>query len=219
MKTKLKIIEYSNKMLEDRLTIGTGGNISIKTRENFVYITPSGIPYERLKPEDISVLDLKGNLINGKKPSSETDLHLALYEKREDISSVIHCHSLYATVLACMKMELPPIHYLVAFSGNKVPVADYAPFGTKALTDKTVLAMKNYNAVLMANHGLLTSGMNVEHAYSVALNIEFACNVYVKILSAGDPVILNNGRIMDVKTRLDNYLAPFLTSPTFSEDK
>lgn len=207
---KEKIVNYSKKMITDSLTTGTGGNLSVKFN-NRIYITPSGVEYDSLKAEDISVLDLDGNFLGiGKKPSSEKGFHLGIYQSRGDVSSIIHTHSTYSTILACLKKELPPIHYLVAIAGNKVPVAEYAKFGSDELGENILRVLKDYNAVFMANHGLMACGISVEAAYAVALNIEFVSEIYVKALGVGNPVVLTDQQIGDVEEKLNNYINPYL---------
>ena len=208
---KENIIRYGNEMVKEALTTGTGGNLSFKKADS-VFITPSGIDYRDLTLSDIVELDLNGNVINGeKKPSSETEFHLGIYRNRKDVTSIVHTHSTYATVLACLNRELPPIHYLVALAGNKVPVAEYAAFGTRELSEKIIAVLEDYKAVFLANHGLVAMGNSLSEAYSIALNIEFVSKVYVKGLGAGNPVSLSEDRIKAVKEKLDNYLNPYLS--------
>lgn len=208
---KQAVIDYSLKMVKDGLTTGTGGNVSIKDNDK-IFITPTGVDYNCLDCDDISELDLEGNFLgNGKKPSSEYAFHCGIYAKRNDVKCIIHTHSLYATVLACLKKELPPIHYLVGLSGKKVPVADYALFGTKELSNNILSVMEDYNAVLLANHGLVCMGKTPDQAYSIALNIEFACKVYVLSMSAGTPINLTDDQINEVQNRLNNYMNPYFS--------
>ncbi len=202
---KKNIVKYCVKMLKDSLTTGTGGNISVKNREN-IFITPSGIDYLELDFKDISVLDLNGNYLgNGKKPSSETAFHCAVYKKRPDVQAIVHTHSVYSTVLACMKKELPPIHYLVALSGDKVPVAEYGEFGSVELSDNIISVLENYNAVFLANHGLVTMGESLLQAYNTALHIEFCSKIYVLSLGIGTPNIIESKELNKIKNKIKNY--------------
>ncbi len=151
---KKEIIRFGKKLIDSRLTTGTGGNLSIFNRkEGLIAITPSGIDYLEMQLEDIVLININGEIKEGaQKPSSELNFHTLLYLKRNDINAVIHTHSVYATTLACLNWEIPPVHYLVAFSGNKVPLAPYATFGTTELSDNISKTIENYNAVLLANH-------------------------------------------------------------------
>ncbi|MCB9480258.1 MAG: class II aldolase/adducin family protein [Desulfobacteraceae bacterium] len=201
-----QIIKYCLKMEKDGLTSGTGGNISVKN-ENRIYITPSGIDYSELIPEYISELDEDGNFLGiGKRPSSEREFHSKIYKTRPDVKSIVHTHSTYACVLGCLKKELPPVHYLVASAGKKVPVAGYAGFGTKELADEICSVISDSNAVFMANHGLVSVGKTLYQAYSTALYIEFVSKVYVISLSCGKPFELDENEIADAVERIDSYL-------------
>ena len=119
------IVAYCQKMITSRLTTGTGGNISICNRaRGEVAMTPTGIDYFEMKAADVVIMSLSGEIIEGNvKPSSEAEMHLALYKRRDDISAVVHTHSVFATTIACLRWELPPVHYLIGFSGKKVPLA------------------------------------------------------------------------------------------------
>ncbi|MGE4520149.1 MAG: class II aldolase/adducin family protein [Desulfobacteraceae bacterium] len=202
---KNQIVRYCLKMQKDGLTSGTGGNISV-LHDNKIYITPSGVEYESLLPDDISELDSNGNFFGkGKPPSSEKGFHAKIYRTRPDVKSIVHTHSTYACVLACLKKELPPVHYLVASAGKKVPVAEYAGFGTDELADNICSSIGEFNAVLMANHGLLSVGKTLKQAYSTAQYIEFAAKVYVISLSCGKPFELDDLQIEDAVKRIGNY--------------
>ncbi|MBC8590145.1 L-fuculose-phosphate aldolase [Wansuia hejianensis] len=192
-KERAQIVEYGKKLITSNLTKGTGGNISIFFREEkLMAITPSGIDYFKLNPEDIVVMDLNGNIVDGKqKPSSEYSMHKIFYERRSDINSVVHVHSTYSTTLSSLNWELPAVHYLVAISGGKnVRCADYATFGTKELAENAYKAMEDRMAVFLANHGLLTGGKDLPNAFNKAEEIEFCAEIYYRTKSIGNPVIL-----------------------------
>jgi L-fuculose-phosphate aldolase len=201
-----QIIKYCLKMEKDNLTSGTGGNISVK-HGNKIYITPSGIEYNELETKDISELDEDGNFSGvGKPPSSEKEFHSRIYKLRPDVKSIVHTHSTYACVLGCLKKELPPIHYLVAAAGRKVPVADYAGFGSRELANEICSVILDSNAVFMANHGLVSVGKTLYQAYQTALYIEFVSKVYVISLSCGKPFELDDNQIDDAIKRIESYL-------------
>lgn len=186
------LIEYGMKLIQSGLTKGTGGNLSIFDRgKGLMAITPSGMDYFEIQPEDILIMDLAGNIVEGERtPSSEYGMHRILYKNREDINAIVHAHSTYSTTIACLNWEIPAVHYLVAFAGLSVPCAKYATFGTEELAQNALEAMKDRNAVLLANHGLLTGGTNLAHAFNIAEEIEFCAEVYYRAKSIGDPVIL-----------------------------
>lgn len=189
------LVQYGKKLIESNLTTGTGGNISVFMRdENLMAITPSGIDYFKTKPEDILIMDLNGNVVDGKqKPSSEYSMHKVFYEKRSDINSVVHVHSKYSTTLSCMNWELPAVHYLVAVSGgNNVRCAEYATFGTQELAENAFEAMKDRYGVFLANHGLLTGAKDLPNAFNKAEEIEFCAEIYCRAKALGEPKILSD---------------------------
>lgn len=187
-----EIVRYGKKLLNAQLTSGTGGNLSILNREEgLMAISPSGIEYPDTQPSDVPVLDMDEVVVQGfRKPSSELAFHLALYRKRPDVRAVVHTHSVYATTMACLNWEIPAVHYLVAYSGDKVPLAPYATFGTPELAANVAEAIGGYNAVLLANHGLVTVGPNLATAFAVAEEIELVARIYYQAKCIGQPVIL-----------------------------
>ncbi|MBF0572380.1 MAG: L-fuculose-phosphate aldolase [Desulfamplus sp.] len=217
-----EIIKYSLKMVQSALTTGSGGNLSIFNRnEKLIAITPSGIEYHELTPDDIILMDIDGNIIApynstflnsnlqsenfNLKPSSEFGFHLALYRKRSDINAVVHTHSPYATTFACLNREIMPVHYLVAFAGNKVPVAPYATFGTRELAENIASTIGDYNAILLANHGLVAVGKNIQNAFNAAEEIEFAARICYQTECIGKPVTLSDDEMDRVIAKFKDY--------------
>ena len=201
------IVTFGSKMLRAGLTTGSGGNLSCFNREkNLIAITPSGIEYPEMEPHDILVIDPDGNIVDGvHKPSSETGFHLALYRKRPDVCSVVHTHSTYATTFACLNREIPAVHYLVGFAGKKVPLAPYATFGTKELALAVTGAIENYNAVLLANHGLVAVGKTLTQAFNTAEEIELVARLCYQAETIGKPVILSDKEMERVITKFAEY--------------
>lgn len=191
------VVKYCRKMISAGLTKGTGGNISILNRDQrLMAVSPSGIDYFETEAEDVVVMDLDGNIVDGRrKPSSEYQLHRIFYVRRQDIEAVVHTHSVYSTVLATLRQPLPASSYLVAYSGLDVRCAEYASFGTPELAEKTFEAMTDRCAVLMANHGLLTGSKDILNAFNIAEQIEHCAEVYVKARAIGDPVILDENEM------------------------
>ena len=188
------IVEYGQKLITSHLTTGTGGNLSIYNRsKGLIAIKPSAVDYFKMRPEDVVVVSPSGETVEGKlKPSIEIRFHLDLLNFREDINAVLHTHQVNATTIACMNWELPAVHYLVGFSGNKVPLAKYAPIGTQALSDNILEAIGDYNACLMANHGLVTVGTDIVSAFNVAEELELVSKLYIQCKSMGEPKILSD---------------------------
>ncbi len=187
------VVEYGKKLITAGLTRGTGGNISVlEPKSKLMAISPSGMDYFETKPEDVVIMDLNGKIVDGfRKPSSEWRMHLIFYQKREDVGAVVHTHSMFATTLATLHWEVPPASYLIAYAGKKVPCAPYATFGTQEIADAAYNAMgKEYNAVLLANHGLIAVGPDMPSAFGIAEIIEMVCEIYYRAKCVGEPVIL-----------------------------
>jgi L-fuculose-phosphate aldolase len=204
------IVRYGCKMLTSQLTTGSGGNLSICDRAaGQVAISPSGIEYSDLQARDVVVTDLDGQLVEGRcKPSSELGFHLALYRKRPDVQAVLHTHSVYATTMACLGWEIPAVHYLVGFSGHKVPLAPYATFGTAELARNVAEGIGACNAVLLANHGLVAVGADLGRAFNTAEEIELVARIYYQARSVGNPVILPEEEMNRVLERFATYGQP-----------
>jgi len=206
-KERSEIARFGVRLLEAGLTTGTGGNLSVIDRsKGLIAISPSGIEYKEMKDAHVPVVDCKGVVIEGDcRPSSELDFHLALYRERPDIGAVVHTHSVYATTMACLNWEIPAVHYLVAFSGHKVPLAPYATFGTPELAAGVAGAIGVNNAVLLANHGLVTVGRDLATAFSVAEEIELVARIYYQAKCIGEPVILTKAEMSIVIDKFADY--------------
>jgi L-fuculose-phosphate aldolase len=193
------VAEYGRAMLARGLVDATGGNLSVMCRrQGLVAISPSGVPYGSITPDDVPVVDMDGKVCAGAlRPSSELDMHLMTYRRRRDLSALIHTHSPCATTLACLRRDLPAVHYLIGFAGGGVRCAGYATYGTKALADNACAAMQERRAVLLANHGLLAGGVDLADAFNVAEMVEYCAGIYLRACAIGTPVILDQ-REMDV---------------------
>lgn len=201
------ITEYARKLLSTGLIKGTGGNISLANADkSLVAITPSGVAYETMRPEDVVVVDLEGNRVDGHLlPSSEIGFHLALLNQRPDIKAVVHTHSDYSTAMACLRWELPAVHYLIGSAGFHVPLAPYATFGTQALARGICETIGDGNAVLLANHGLVTVGVSLGKAFSTAEMVEYVAKLYLITKSVGNPVTLSKEEMQDVLEKFTTY--------------
>lgn len=190
------VVEYCRAMLSRGLTRGTGGNISIFNRaEGLAVISPSGVEYATMCPEDTVVTDLAGNTIEGTlRPSSELMMHLACYRAREDINAVVHTHSTFATTLSCLREELPAVHFLIGCAGtDKVPCLPYYTFGGEELASaagEKLAACPGLHALLLGNHGLLCTGKDIKSAFNTAEEIEFCSELYYRSLLLQRPVPL-----------------------------
>lgn len=201
------VTDYSKKLLTTGLVKGTGGNISITNADKtLLAITPSGVAYEGMQPEDVVVVDMEGNTVDGRLlPSSEIEFHLALVQQRPDIKAVVHTHSEYATALACLRWELPAVHYLIGSAGYSVPLAPYATLGTRALAEVICETIGDGNAVIMANHGLVTVGVNLHRAFSTAELVEYVAKLYLITKSVGNPILLSKEEMQAVMEKFTSY--------------
>ncbi|MFC7648800.1 class II aldolase/adducin family protein [Streptosporangium lutulentum] len=178
------LCEYGRRASETGLVIGTSGNLSVRAGE-LVAVTPSGIALDRLEPESCPIVDVEGRLVEGEsQPSSETPMHLAVYTAT-GAGAVAHTHSTFATVVATTMTELPPIHYNALLLGGTVRVADYATYGTPELAANVREALKDRQAALLANHGGVTVGGDLDAAFEATRLLEWLCEVYVRARSVG----------------------------------
>lgn len=206
---KSEMIKYGKKLVDYNLTSGTGGNISIfDPQTEQILITPSGYDFYEMTEDDLVVIDMDGNIIEGKvgnKPSSEWLMHRIFYQNRNDIQAMIHAHTIYATVLSCLREPLKPTHYMVALAGEDVKVADYATFGTEELSKNAFEGMRDRKAVLLANHGLIAGDSTLEKAFNIIEEIEYCSKIYCIGRSVGNPVILDQQEMEVMKVKFQNY--------------
>ena len=201
-----EIIDTALAMSGEGLSPGTSGNVSARWGEGML-ITPSGIAYDDLLPEDIVYLDADGaHAKDARKPSSEWRFHRTAYEAREEAGAIVHTHSLNATALACARKPIPAFHYMVAVAGGgDIPLARYATFGTKELAATVKAALKDRKACLMANHGQIATGASLGHALTLAREVEVLAAQYLKTLALGEPHILDDGEMGRVLERFARY--------------
>ena len=201
------LVEYGKKLIDKNLTKGTSGNLSIFDRDKKLFaITPSGIDYYNTKIEDIVIMDIDGNVVEGsKKPSSEHNLHRIFYANREDIGAIVHAHTIYSTVLSCMNMSLPAVHYMIASAGKDVRCAKYATFGTEELAKNAYDEMKDRKAVLLANHGVLTGGKDIFEAFSILEDVEYVSELYIKAKNIGEPVVIDEIEMEKIIEKFKSY--------------
>lgn len=203
-----EIVKHGKLLVTHGLTKGTGGNLSICNRDKgLMALTPSGIDYFEIKPEDVVILDIQtGRIVDGDMvPSSECDMHRIFYKYRTDINALVHAHSAYATTIACLNIPLPAVDYLVALAGTDVRCAKYATYGTVELARNAFEAMKDRYAVLLANHGLIAGGADMKSAFNTAEEIEFCCGLYYRASCMGKPVILPEDEMLRMVERFKNY--------------
>jgi L-fuculose-phosphate aldolase len=204
-----QIVEFGKKLIEERLTNGTSGNLSIyDPQSGHMIISPSGIPYFETKIEDVVVMELHtAKVVEGtRKPSSEWALHTGFYLSEPSARAVLHTHSVYSTTFACLHQPLQALHYGIAITGvDTVPVADYATFGTSALSVNALKALGASKAVLLANHGLIAWEVSLTKAFSLVKEVEFIAELQYRALSVGKPIILNAEEMARVIEKFKTY--------------
>jgi L-fuculose-phosphate aldolase len=176
------VCEAGKRLLHENFVSGTWGNISLRIDDESMMITPSGKPYETLTPEDMVIVNYKTLAWEGEnKPSSELKLHAAIYTERKDINAVIHTHQASASTVAAAQREVPPIlDDMAQIIGPSIRVAAYALPNTKKIVRKTVQALRGRNAALMANHGAVCVGRDMDEAFVVCQVLEKSCRVFIE---------------------------------------
>ena len=200
-----QLIATARAMQPAGLNRGTSGNISVRC-ENGCYITPTGLPYESLTADDIPLMALDGSHVGSCKPSSEWRFHRDLYATRPEVGAVLHAHSPFAVSLACLRREIPPFHYMIArFGGETIRCADYAIFGSQALSTAAMVAMRDRKGCLLANHGLLVAGRDLTEAMALAVELEELCEQYWRACQLGAPVLLSTAEMAAVLDKFKSY--------------
>lgn len=199
------LIEAGKAMLTSNLTIETWGNISVSDGTN-IYITPSGMPYHTIQEDDICVLDLQGNLIEGKrKPSIEKMLHVLIYQNRKDVHAILHTHPIDSTVFAVLGKEIPCItDEMAQVLGGSVKCASYALAGTTALANNAINALGTLQAVLLQNHGAICVGKDIQQCFKVAKVLETSAQIYYKALTIGTPICITDENIQKMQDFMKN---------------
>ena len=183
----------ARQLAAERLVIGTAGNVSARA-DGVIAITPTGAVLERLEPEQVAIVNLDGEQTGGElEPSSELALHLGVY-RHFRAGGVVHTHAPMATALSCAIDELPVVHYQMLMLGGPIRVARYATFGTPELADATVAALEDRTAALMANHGAIAYGHDLDAAVANALLLEWACGVYWHAKAIGGPRAMDDAQ-------------------------
>lgn len=198
------LVDYCQRMRADDLTVGTSGNISVRSGD-LIAITPSGVVYDDLTPEAICVIDMDGNVVEADlDPSSEVPMHTSVY-RATDAGAVVHSHPMYCTALSVTMDEVPPVHYMITLLGGPVRVAPYARFGSRELARGSVEAMAGRTGVLLRNHGATTYGDTLAKAYARAIYLEWVCKLYHQAKLIGEPTLLSQEQLDEVAQVIDTY--------------
>jgi L-fuculose-phosphate aldolase len=199
------IIDACQEMNRLGINQGTSGNISLR-HEDGMLITPTSTPYETMSPEQIVFMKLDGAPAAEQRPSSEWRFHRDILKARSEVNAVVHAHPPYATILAIMGFEIPPIHYMIAcIGGDTIRCAPYATFGTEELSRAAVTALEDRSACLLAHHGMIVVGASLSKAMWLAVEVETLARQYHGCLQIGTPPKLSKAEIENVRARMAGY--------------
>ncbi|MBS0393247.1 MAG: class II aldolase/adducin family protein [Proteobacteria bacterium] len=188
------------------LGVGTSGNVGVRRDPEHFYVSPTGTPYEALRPEDVPLVNLDGRWFGKLRPSSEWRLHRDLFAARPEVGAVVHTHSPEATALACTGRGIPAFHYMVARAGGSdIRCAPYATFGTQALSDAALQALEGRQACLLGNHGVIVVGVDLRHALGLAVEVESLARQYRAALALGGVKLLDEAEMERVLEKFRSY--------------
>jgi L-fuculose-phosphate aldolase len=205
-KLREELVAVMQRMEATGLNRGTTGNASVRADDTFL-ITPTSVAADELRPEAIVEIDAQGRPLDPVlRPSSEWQMHLGIYTRRPDAQAVVHCHSRYASILACCGRAIPTLHYMVGVSGRStIPVAPYACFGSPELAQRVIETLDGGLACLMANHGQIAIGNTLGRAFAIALEVEEQSAIYWGTLAIGGPTLLSDEQMTEVFAKFKNY--------------
>jgi L-fuculose-phosphate aldolase len=200
-----RIIEACLGMNRLGVNQGMAGNVSTRLGEGLL-ITPSGLPYDSLRPPDIVFLDGDGRPKGKRNPSSEWRFHYDILRARADVGAVLHAHAPYCTTLACLGRDIPAFHYMVAVAGgDSIRCAPYATFGSQDLSDNALTALDGRKACLLANHGMICIDRDIDGVLALAVEVETLARQYCQALQIGEPVILPAAEMKRVLEKFKTY--------------
>lgn len=201
-----KLLTVSQKLVALGLNKGTSGNCSVRLEDGFL-VTPSGMDVDDMMPASMVEMQFDGSFEKDKKPSSEWRFHRDILLKQPEINAVIHTHSIFATTIACLHQDIPPFHYMIAVTGgDSIRCAPYALFGSQALSDNALLALKDRKACLLSNHGMIAMGVDLDEALAVTVEVENLCEQYWRLLQVTPtPPLLTEDEMREVFQRFKGY--------------
>lgn len=210
-----QVLATAGELIAHDLNRGSAGNVSVRYADGLI-ITPTGIEHQDCTPEDMVKVGIKvgagetagvpDSPLNRRKPSSELRFHRDIYAAFPAAGAIIHAHSPFATALACQQKNIPPFHYMIArFGGMDVRCAEYATFGTQALSDAMLIALQDRSACLMAHHGMVVYGRDLKHALALAVELETLCEQYWRVLQLGTPKLLTAAQMDEVIAKFAGY--------------
>lgn len=201
-----ELLEAAKQMGADGLSHGTSGNVSVRV-EDGILITPTGVPYPALTPDDLVEVRSSGAVPTGQRlPSSEWRMHADLYRTRDDAAAIFHTHSRFCTTLSCLRKPIPAVHYMIAVTGAAVVrCGRYETFGTAELSAAAGEALRGSKACLLANHGMVALGTDLRDAYKVAAEVENLAAQYWRALQVSEPFVLDDAEIARVIEKFKTY--------------
>ena len=200
------LVATARRTVSDGLVVGTSGNVSVRVGDT-VLVTPSGLPYDRLTPEDVTGVRLDGHQVLGTLvPTSELPMHLAVY-RTTGARAVVHTHAVHATAVSTLVRELPLIHYMAAALGGPVRVAPYATYGSEELAENMLHALADRTACLLQNHGTMAYGATLDQAYDRTAQLEWMCRLWLTASSVPgmSPTLLSREQMAEVGEKLRGY--------------
>jgi L-fuculose-phosphate aldolase len=204
-----EVVRVARRMSESGLVMGTAGNVSARTPDGGVLVTPSGLDYAVMEPEDVVLIDVDGVVIEGSfEPSVEWPMHTGIYRARPETGGVVHTHARYSTTLACLNWEIPPLHYMLAVLSDegRVPLARYATYGTEELARNAAGVLGgSHRACLLSNHGTIAVGGSATEAQSRTELLEEMAELYYRARTAGEPVLLTAEQMAEVASKIRDY--------------
>ncbi|MGX1370975.1 L-fuculose-phosphate aldolase [Streptomyces canus] len=201
-----ELVDTARRTVTEGLVVGTSGNVSVRVGDT-VLVTPSGVPYDRLTPDDVTGVDLEGRQVLGTLvPTSELPMHLAVYGST-DARAVVHTHAVHATAVSTLVPELPTIHYMTSALGGPVRVAPYATYGTDELAENMLHALTDRSACLLQNHGTIAYGSTLAQAYDRTAQLEWMCHLWLtaRAVPGLTPNLLTDQQLAEVTERLRGY--------------
>ena len=202
-----KVLATARAMNSHGLNQGSSGNVSVRDGTGF-WITPSALPYDRCRPEDVVWIEWSGKSRGKRKPSSEWRMHADIYRAYPQAGAILHAHSPYCTTLACLERSIPAFHYMVAIAGgDSIRCATYATFGTQALSDAAIAALRDRSAALLAHHGMICHAGDLDHVLALAIEVETLARIYLQALPVAEPPVLPAAEMAEDLLRFKDYKA------------
>ncbi len=201
-----KLVATAKRMSSLGLTPGMSGNVSVRTPSGML-VTPSGMPYDDLVPDDAVAIQLDGTVRPGQRtPTSEWQLHRDILASRSDVGAIVHTHSLFSTTVSMLRRPIPAVHYMVVLAGgDEIPCAEYATFGSAQLALNAVTALRGKSACLLANHGMVALGATLESALRLAAEVETLASQYWHAVQIGQPHVLDRDELSLVRAKFAEY--------------